>query len=52
MFRNNLLAAVPVQAGLTDGTNTELVAGRLQPGDAVVLNVLDTNSPGSGAGKR
>jgi HlyD family secretion protein len=52
MFRNNLLAAVPVQGGLTDGTNTELASGRLQPGDAVVLNVLDTNSPGSGAGKR
>jgi HlyD family secretion protein len=52
VFRNNQLAAVPVQTGLSDGTNTELVAGRLQPGDAVVLNVLDANSPASGAGRR
>ena len=39
VFRANRLQAIPVSTGLSDGTNVELVAGPLQPGDAVVLNV-------------
>jgi HlyD family secretion protein len=39
VFRDNQLKPVPVKIGLGDGTNAELVAGGLRPGDAVVLNV-------------
>jgi HlyD family secretion protein len=39
VFRANRLEPVPIGAGLSDGTNVELLNGRLQPGDAVVMNV-------------
>ena len=35
-------AAMPVQAGATDGTVTEIVGGELQPGAAVIVDVKDT----------
>jgi multidrug efflux pump subunit AcrA (membrane-fusion protein) len=33
-----------VQVGLSDGTNTEIVAGNLQPGDTVVMNAITATS--------
>lgn len=38
VFRDRALKPVALRIGLSDGTNAEVVAGGLQPGDAVVLN--------------
>jgi HlyD family secretion protein len=42
VVRDGQLKAVPVQLGLSDGTTTEVVAGNLRPGDAVVMNAIAT----------
>ncbi len=39
VVRDNRLQPVPISVGLTDGTNTEVVAGALRPDEAVVVNV-------------
>jgi HlyD family secretion protein len=36
---------VPVHAGLTDGTNTEIVDGDVHPGDAVVVDLVTPDAP-------
>jgi HlyD family secretion protein len=50
---------VPVKVGLTDGTNTEIISGEVQEGDAVVLEavigdepVVTTARPGGGANQQ
>lgn len=42
VFRKDRLLPVAVRTGVSDGTNTELSAGDLRPGDAVVLNVVSS----------
>jgi HlyD family secretion protein len=44
VLHNGQLKPVPVQVGLSDGTNTEVVAGNLQPGDTVVMNAITGTS--------
>lgn len=44
VLHDGQLKPVPVQVGLGDGTNTEVVAGNLQPGDTVVMNALTATS--------
>jgi HlyD family secretion protein len=50
--------AVSVRVGMTDGTYTEIVAGELQPGQAVVVGTeragggAAPNAPGGGGGPR
>ncbi len=39
VLRGGRLTAIPVTTGLSDGSNVEISAGGLRPGDAVVLNV-------------
>jgi HlyD family secretion protein len=40
VVRNGQLQAVPVQVGLSDGTYTEVAAGKLADGDQVVVNAI------------
>ena len=40
VFINNQLQRVPLQLGVTDGQNTELVEGDLKDGSAVVTNIV------------
>jgi HlyD family secretion protein len=42
---DGLVRPVPVQTGLTDGMTTEVTAGVLEPGTAVVVNVLRKTKP-------
>jgi HlyD family secretion protein len=42
---DGLVRPVPVQTGLTDGMTTEMTAGDLEPGTAVVVNVLRKTKP-------
>jgi HlyD family secretion protein len=44
VLHDGQLKPVPVQVGLSDGTNTEIVAGNLQPGDTVVMNAITATS--------
>ena len=41
-----------LRLGITDGTNTELVSGELQPGPEVVTGVLTGNARHNGRGRR
>ena len=40
LYRDGRLEPLPVRLGLSDGTNTELVAGSLEPGEPLVTAVL------------
>ena len=49
------LKMVSLRLGITDGTNTELLSGELQPNQELVTSVLigsvrQTNAPAAGAG--
>jgi uncharacterized membrane protein YgcG len=46
------LKAVRVRLGITDGTNTELLGGELQPGDEVVTGIVlpSSSRPAAGGG--
>src|SRR4029450_4611494 len=52
VFMNKELKPVNLRLGITDGTNTELLSGELQPGMEVVTGVLTGGStrPGQPAG--
>jgi HlyD family secretion protein len=39
----DFLRAVPVETGLSDSTNTELVSGDLKPGDKLVTGIQPKN---------
>ena len=42
---DGLVRPVPVKTGLTDGMVTEITGGELEPGDAVVVNVVREAKP-------
>jgi HlyD family secretion protein len=41
IIRDGKLSAVPVTTGATDGTMTEIVAGGIEPGTALVVDTID-----------
>jgi multidrug efflux pump subunit AcrA (membrane-fusion protein) len=42
-LRNDRLVAVPIEVGVTDGSNVEVRAGELAEGDVIVTDALDKN---------
>ncbi len=42
-LRNDRLVAVPIEVGVTDGSNVEVRAGELTEGDVIVTDALDKN---------
>ncbi|MEB3197898.1 MAG: efflux RND transporter periplasmic adaptor subunit [Candidatus Sericytochromatia bacterium] len=51
VLRGGEPVAVPVQTGITDGSQTEIVSGDLQAGDAVVTEAAGDGAAGGGAGR-
>ncbi|MFN8473663.1 MAG: efflux RND transporter periplasmic adaptor subunit [Anaerolineae bacterium] len=49
IMREGQQIAVPVEAGMTDGTNTEITSGSLQEGDQVVITTTAGAPAGGGA---
>jgi len=45
VVNDNVATAVSVLIGLTDGTNTEIIAGNVKEGDQIATDVTDTTSP-------
>ena len=50
LYINKQLKPVPLRLGISDGTNTEVLEGELQPGTEVVTNVILPSSTASPAG--
>jgi HlyD family secretion protein len=48
-LRDGAPVPLDVRVGVTDGTRTELVEGALQPGDALVTEVVQTKKSGPGS---
>ena len=44
VLQNGAPVRVPIQTGITDGVNTQVLAGGLQPGDSVVTGAATTGS--------
>jgi len=44
IFENHQLKSIPVRLGITDGTNTELLSGDVQPGTDAVIGITGTGS--------
>lgn len=49
VLRDGLPVAVPVRAGLSDGSATEIVEGDLRPGESIILS--DGSAPAAAAGQ-
>jgi multidrug efflux pump subunit AcrA (membrane-fusion protein) len=42
-WRNDRLTAVPIEVGVTEGSNIEVRSGELAEGDVIVTDALDKN---------
>ncbi len=51
-MRDGRPQSIRVRTGITDGTNTEVVEGELQPGDAVIISSSGGASASPSAGPR